>query len=432
MSQKQQPTTSKKARSAARDGTTAPLSVADGLAVGATASPPRTAACRWRWPPLATSSAGTCCASAGTRGWRRPCPGSRSRASPRPGRSRWSTCCRSQRSRRARRPLARHLRARIARPGRTAHHHDLIPPSLGGCVIIDGMPKKSVPPTYVERLLAELEAFELAYKAVLEGSQVRARQMSGDGWVVAGHPWAWVDSTPEIEARRMELLRTLRGWAPRFRLLFPHPTPDVQRRLDDDGIQLLEDWLVRKGKVKHQAPRDIPTGLTRVARACAQLRELAALLPADEWRVRLVVDTNTLLDDPDVTVYRDVIGARYMVHMLPVVLRELDDTKRAGRHQDLRDAAKKADRRLKALRDNGDVRTGARVAGDVYAVFEHIEPRDGGLPDWLDLDVPDDRFVASSLLLQSRHAGSHLYVATNDINLQTKLAAVGLPFVESK
>jgi predicted ribonuclease YlaK len=67
----------------------------------------------------------------------------------------------------------------------------------------------------------------------------------------------------------------------------------------------------------------------------------------------------------------------------------------------------------------------------VHAIFEHIEPKGEGLPSWLDLGVPDDRFVASTLLLQSRHPGSAVYVATRDINLQTKLAALGLPFIES-
>ena len=64
------------------------------------------------------------------------------------------------------------------------------------------------------------------------------------------------------------------------------------------------------------------------------------------------------------------------------------------------------------------------------AKFEHIEPRTDNLPDWLDLTVPDDRLVASTLLLQSEHPGSAMYVATGDINLQTKLVAVGLPFVD--
>ena len=69
-------------------------------------------------------------------------------------------------------------------------------------------------------------------------------------------------------------------------------------------------------------------------------------------------------------------------------------------------------------------------AGEVRVIFEHIEPHDDHLPTWLDLSVPDDRFVASTLLRQSRHPGSAVYVATGDINLQTKLSAIGLPFIE--
>lgn len=88
-----------------------------------------------------------------------------------------------------------------------------------------------------------------------------------------------------------------------------------------------------------------------------------------------------------------------MVHLLPVVLRELDDLKRAGRTEDLRESARRADRRLKGLRSNGNVQAGVRVSGEVHAVFEHIEPRNNKLPSWLDLTVPDDRFVASSMLL---------------------------------
>jgi len=44
--------------------------------------------------------------------------------------------------------------------------------------------------------------------------------------------------------------------------------------------------------------------------------------------------------------------------------------------------------------------------------------------------VPDDRLVAAALLLQSAYPSSTLYVATNDLNTQNKLGAVGLPFVE--
>ncbi|MFE4177178.1 hypothetical protein ACFRR7_34945 [Streptomyces sp. NPDC056909] len=96
------------------------------------------------------------------------------------------------------------------------------------------MPKKSPPPTYIDQLLSELADIETPYAAVLDSFQVRARHMSGEGFTIIGHPWAWEPSTPDIEARRMKLLRQVRDWAPRFRLLFPHPTPAVQRSMDDE------------------------------------------------------------------------------------------------------------------------------------------------------------------------------------------------------
>jgi predicted ribonuclease YlaK len=142
------------------------------------------------------------------------------------------------------------------------------------------------------------------------------------------------------------------------------------------------------------------------------------------------VDTNALIDDPDLSAFRPLLGPAYLVHILPVVLSEIDDLKRSGRTPELPENAKRADRRLKSLRDNGDVHTGARVTGEVYAIFDTREPARGGLPGWLDLNVPDDRFVAGVLRLQSDHPGSTLITATSDINLQNKLTAVGLPFIE--
>jgi predicted ribonuclease YlaK len=167
-----------------------------------------------------------------------------------------------------------------------------------------------------------------------------------------------------------------------------------------------------------------------LAESVKDLRGLSKLLPPDDYARRLTPDTNTLIDNPDLAAHTAALGPRYMAHVLPVVFGELDDLKRSGRTPDLREAAKKADRRLKGLRDNGDVRTGATVSGDVAAVFEYAEPSAEGLPGWLDLSVPDDRFVAAALQLQSQHPGSALYVATGDLNMQNKLSAVGLPFVE--
>jgi len=73
---------------------------------------------------------------------------------------------------------------------------------------------------------------------------------------------------------------------------------------------------------------------------------LGQLLPADEYAIRLTVDTNTLIDNPHLAAHVGTLGPRYLAHLLPVVLREIDDLKRDIRTQDLREAAKRADRRF--------------------------------------------------------------------------------------
>ncbi len=294
------------------------------------------------------------------------------------------------------------------------------------------MSSRTAPQSYRDRLLSELEAIETDYVALIEASPIENIDLNrgGDSAVVfVDFPcWGWVSSSAALEARRMNLLARVRDLLPRFGLLFPHPTPRVSKSLGEGG-GLLERWLLRD-KSDHSIPPTTDQAADTLRSTVGDLRALCDLLAPDEWPIRLAVDTNALVDEPDLAAYRPVLGPRYLVHVLPVVLGELDDLKRAGRVPDLRDAARRADRRLKGLRDNGDVRVGARVAGDVFAVFEHVEPRPVGLPSWLDLSVPDDRFIASVLRLQSRHPGSCLFVATSDLNLQTKLAAVGLPHVE--
>lgn len=280
--------------------------------------------------------------------------------------------------------------------------------------------------SYRDRLLGELDGLAEQYVALLNASTIGAHNWDS-GFIGFPH-YYWVDSSPELQAVRMDVLARVKDLEPRVRLLFPHPTPEVTSALKE-SFGLLRRWA-KRGSGDHSIPGSIEQATATMLQSVADLKALADMLPDDEWPKRLVVDTNTLIDNPDLAAHTTALGTRYMVHVLPVVLSEIDDLKRAGRTPELREAAKKADRRLKALRDNGDVRVGSRVQGEVHAVFEHVEPRDDGLPSWLNLDVPDDRLVASSLLLQSARPGSTVYVATGDLNLQNKLSAVGLPFVE--
>lgn len=286
-------------------------------------------------------------------------------------------------------------------------------------------------PSYLNRLMTDLDQIEAEFADVL-GKSTIARSTLNDGnsgVYFIGHPsHYWGPSTPDLERDRMGLLARVRAWTVRFRLLFPVPTPEIEER-HGKALDLLDGWLLREGS-DHSVPATVDAARGVLSKQVDVLRSARGLLPPDDWAVRLVPDTNALIDEPDLAAYTGVLGQAYMTHVMPVVVRELDDLKRSGRTDTLRDAARKADRRLKGLRDNGDVRVGAKVAGGVFAVFEHEDPREEGLPGWLDLNVPDDRLVAAVLVLQSRHPMSAVHVATGDLNLQTKLAAVGLPFVD--
>ena len=61
---------------------------------------------------------------------------------------------------------------------------------------------------------------------------------------------------------------------------------------------------------------------------------------------------------------------------------------------------------------------------------EHREVRCADILNWLDPDVPDDRILASALDLQARRPAATVVLMTRDLNLQTKAAAVAMPFAE--
>lgn len=250
-----------------------------------------------------------------------------------------------------------------------------------------------------------------------------------DGIVFIGHArWGWAEDDPSREAARMTALGEIDRLEPLVRLLFPNTTPRVERVLKD-SFSLPRRWMKHKQN-DHAIPHTLDAAVALLHERRDDLLTLMASLPVDEWALRLVVDTNALIDEPDLTVYLPELGSRYRVHIPPLTLGELDNLRRSGRTPELREAASRAVKRLKGLRTNGDPIAGVRVRGEVWAEFGFTEPAKNDLPSWLDLDVPDDRFAACCLSLQSKHPGSQVAAATSDINLQTKLAALGIPFIE--
>jgi predicted ribonuclease YlaK len=55
-----------------------------------------------------------------------------------------------------------------------------------------------------------------------------------------------------------------------------------------------------------------------------------------------------------------------------------------------------------------------------------------GLPRWLDLDVPDDRFIASALEVRREHPKARIVVVSGDFNVLTKARAARLPAFDAE
>src|SRR5216683_6284876 len=242
-------------------------------------------------------------------------------AQRRPGSARPRTLRRRQAHRPAdRRDLRRAPLHRLRIPRQDPRRPARRPGRTQGCIMST---RATRPPSYLTRLLAELDQIHADYAELLSASAIRNID---PGPRFIGFPsWGWADSSAGLEASRMALLRLVRGWEPRFRMLFPHATPTVSERLDEH-LGRLERWLVRKPG-EHGIPSTIGKAAEQISADVADLRELARLLPPDEHAVRLAVDTNTLIGNPDLAAHVGMLGRRYMAHLLPVVLREIDDLK---------------------------------------------------------------------------------------------------------
>lgn len=208
------------------------------------------------------------------------------------------------------------------------HQHDGLPCRHGPCPVwSDNGPvqRDPKPQSYSERLLEWVDAFERDFLTALQRSTILNIDPNtpGDGVAFIGFPmWGWGGSDSDLASARMDLLGRFREFKPLFDLLFPHPTPEVRER-NREALDLLERWLERPAG-DHSVPSNVEAAADQASQALDVLRDAQRLLPRDEIAVRLVTDTNALIDNPDLAIYRPRLGDTYRVHLMPVVLRERD------------------------------------------------------------------------------------------------------------
>jgi hypothetical protein len=166
--------------------------------------------------------------------------------------------------------------------------------------------------------------------------------------------------------------------------------------------------------------------------AAALEQALSVLHGVGEIGVLLVPDTNSLVDQPDPTLYRTIASRNdFRFVLLPPVLDQLDDLKITHKNPDVREGAKRAVTRIKGWRDQarragGTLNDGTVVDGSITVQSLHIEPDMKGSLSWLDASVADDRIIAAVLAVAAEHPAARVVLVTGDVNLQNKADAAML------
>ena len=262
--------------------------------------------------------------------------------------------------------------------------------------------------------------------SILHASTIRHEQYPAG--FIGFAPNVWGDEKPDQVQRRADFMVRYERWFERFRLLFPVAIRAVDDQVDD-ADQLVRFWVARNQSNDTSVRRTIEEA---VRHATDRLRPFAALIdqrsPAAEADALAIVDTNSLLRNPELANYALLLPGRTVQLVFPpVIVSELDDLKDRGRTPEVRAAAAKVVKRLKGLRDRGSLVDGVVVQGTTTARLIPIEPKADEAASWLDLSVPDDWLIASAVALQASHPSAVVVLVTGDLNLATKAEFAGIP-----
>jgi hypothetical protein len=147
--------------------------------------------------------------------------------------------------------------------------------------------------------------------------------------------------------------------------------------------------------------------------------------------VLVMPDASALIDFSNLDNYH-VGFPSVRLFISPTVLGELDDLKR---HRDTRDeiraGAQAVTRRIAMLGEQGDLLQGVEMTDRIILMTRYYEPRADRHSSWLNLNVADDRFIASALEVFWEHPKARVLTISGDFNVVNKARAAGLSAVHA-
>lgn len=284
--------------------------------------------------------------------------------------------------------------------------------------------------SYINHLQDELHLIEIQMQELLDASTIKEHVDNPRSTLIGFTPPYYWGNTDEKQKRlQIKLLKIYSTWFEHFCLLFRDATKEIEHEIKNTN-EFIESWIEKKGS--WDVPSTIQEAKSMFQEKIEKYYELMALLDTSkENKLMLIPDTNALIIAPDVVQYSEVVGeVKYTIIIFPTVTQELDNLKISHRDIQFRNKVDSVIRRLKGLRQQGNLLKGVTVNKTITVRMNAKEPNFNNTLNWLDPKNNDDRIIASSLELQWAYPSNKIVLVTADVNLQNKAEFAKLPYVE--
>jgi hypothetical protein len=284
--------------------------------------------------------------------------------------------------------------------------------------------------TLVERLEQQLKTIEHQVTELLDASTIKRRYQDPFSEIVfIANDYYW-DTADESQKRlQLNVLRTYLSWFEHFNLLFNDAPKRIQKQITGTHATV-KKWIEKEDG--WYVPSTIDEAKKTFHEQIQTYSQLLNLFKSsNDPDIILVPDTNALIKAPDVGSYGAAVEhEKYTVIILPTVLSELDKLKTTHRNEDFRGKVESVIRRLKGMRQQGNMHEGVIVNKVITVKMIAQEPDFNKTLSWLDPTNNDDRIVAATLEVQRGEPSSKVILISADINHQNKAEMANIPFIE--
>ena len=275
------------------------------------------------------------------------------------------------------------------------------------------------------------DSLQILVDSLLEHSAIEGRDLGNENSsvvIITGSPNKWTELGEPGRHVQANALEEYRNFHALLRTLLsgqPEGTLRELREAHDEVLEVIEQpgatHLSRPGDAFSKAKAAIET----------QVGLLHRLFDGSSGKITLVPDTNALLHNPSLDAWRFDGARRFVLLLLPTVLRELDKLKVEHRNDEVRKKAERLIRQVKDYRGRGRLSEGVTLARDVSEIASiAVEPRmDRSLP-WLDPANEDDRLLAGVIEVMRQRPRSPVVLVTRDVNLMNKADFARVPVAE--